>query len=156
MARSRFVGDAGLTARMTLVMFLLGAVFVALIVGLMYAFRGSSIAILIGIGGIGFAIYQWYNSDKVAMRAMRAREVTPEEAPELHGMIDRLCALADMPKPRVGIADTNVPNAFATGRSPEAGRGLRDHRHPADASPPRSSRACSPTSSPTSPTATCW
>ena len=119
MARSRFVGDAGLTARMTLVMFLLGAVFVGLIVGLMYAFRGSGIAILIGIGGIGFAIYQWYNSDKVAMRAMRAREVTPEEAPELHGMIDRLCALADMPKPRVGIADTNVPNAFATGRSPE-------------------------------------
>ena len=53
------------------------------------------------------------------MRAMRAREVTPEEAPELHGMIDRLCALADMPKPRVGVADTPVPNAFATGRSPE-------------------------------------
>ena len=119
MARSRFVGDAGLTARMTLVMFLLGAVFVGLIVGLMYAFRGSSIAILIGLGGIGLAVYQWYNSDKVAMRAMRAREVTPEEAPELHGMIDRLCALADMPKPRVGIADTSVPNAFATGRSPE-------------------------------------
>ena len=53
------------------------------------------------------------------MRAMRAREVTPEQAPELHGMIDRLCALADMPKPRVGVADTAVPNAFATGRSPE-------------------------------------
>ena len=52
------------------------------------------------------------------MRAMRAREVTPEEAPELHGMIGRLCALADMPKPRVGIADTPMPNAFATGRSP--------------------------------------
>lgn len=119
MARSRFVGDTGLTARMTLVMFLLGLVFVGLIVGLMYAFRGSGIAILIGIGGIGFAVYQWYNSDKVAMRAMRAREVTPEQAPELHGMIDRLCALADMPKPRVGIADTSVPNAFATGRSPE-------------------------------------
>jgi heat shock protein HtpX len=119
MARSRFVGDAGLTARMTLVMFLLGLVFVGLIVGLMYAFRGSSIAVLIGLGGIGFALYQWYNSDKVAMRAMRAREVTPEQAPELHGMIDRLCALADMPKPRVGIADTHVPNAFATGRSPD-------------------------------------
>ena len=53
------------------------------------------------------------------MRAMRAREVSPEQAPELHGMIDRLCALADMPKPRVGVADTPVPNAFATGRSPE-------------------------------------
>ena len=53
------------------------------------------------------------------MRAMRAREVTPEEAPELHGMIDRLCAMADMPKPRVGVADLDIPNAFATGRSPE-------------------------------------
>ena len=65
------------------------------------------------------AFWQWWSSDKVAMRAMRAREVTPEEAPELHGMIDRLCALADMPKPRVGIADLAVPNAFATGRSPD-------------------------------------
>ena len=67
--------------------------------------------------GIGCGL-QWYFSDKVAMTAMRAREVTPEEAPELHGMIDRLCALADMPKPRVAIADTDLPNAFATGRSP--------------------------------------
>jgi heat shock protein HtpX len=119
MARSRFIGDPGLTARMTLVMFLLGAAFVALIVGLMYAFRGSGFAILIGLVGIGIAFFQWYRSDTVAMRAMRAREVTPEQAPELHGMIDRLCAMADMPKPRVGIADTSVPNAFATGRSPE-------------------------------------
>jgi heat shock protein HtpX len=104
---------------MTLVMFLLGALFVALIVALMFVFRGTGFAVLIGIAGIGFAVYQWYSSDKVAMRAMRAREVSPQEAPELHGMIDRLCALADMPKPRVGIADTHVPNAFATGRSPD-------------------------------------
>ena len=76
-------------------------------------------AVLIGLGGIGVAFYQWWSSDKVAMRAMRAREVTPEEAPELHGMIDRLCAMADMPKPRVGIADLDLPNAFATGRSPD-------------------------------------
>ena len=55
----------------------------------------------------------------MALRAMRAREVSPEEAPELHGMIDRLCAMADMPKPRVAIADTPMPNAFATGRSPK-------------------------------------
>jgi heat shock protein HtpX len=118
MARSRFVGDAGLTVRMTTVMFLLGALFVALVVGLAYA-AGGGLGILIGIGGIGFAVYQWANSDKVAMRAMRAREVTPEQAPELHGVIDRLCALADMPKPRVGVADNSVPNAFATGRSPQ-------------------------------------
>src|SRR3712207_3001131 len=117
MARTRFVGDAGLTARMTLVMFLLGAAFVGLVVALMYLFTGY--AVLIGIAGIGVAFYQWWSSDKVAMRAMRAREVTPEEAPELQGMIDRLCAMADMPKPRVGVADLDIPNAFATGRSPE-------------------------------------
>ena len=118
MAGSRFVGDAGLTVRMTSVMFLLGALFVALVVGLVVAV-GGGLGILIGAAGIGIAVYQWANSDKVAMRAMRAREVTPQEAPELHGVIDRLCALADMPKPRVGVADTPVPNAFATGRSPE-------------------------------------
>jgi len=116
MAKTRFIKDVGLTARMTLVMFLLGGLFVALIVGLMYAF--PSYGILIGLGGIGIAFFQWYTSDKMALRAMRAREVTPEEAPELHGMIDRLCAMADMPKPRVAIADTDLPNAFATGRSP--------------------------------------
>jgi heat shock protein HtpX len=102
---------------MTLVLFLLGALFVALIAGLMYAM--PEYAVLIGLLGIGIAWYQWYSSDKVAMRAMRAREVSPEEAPELHGMIDRLCALADMPKPRVGVADLDLPNAFATGRSPD-------------------------------------
>lgn len=117
MAHSRFIRDTGLTVRMTTVMFLLGAGFVALVVVLMYVFPGY--AILIGLAGIGVAFYQWWSSDKVAMRAMRAREVTPEEAPELHGMIDRLCAMADMPKPRVGIADLDIPNAFATGRSPE-------------------------------------
>ena len=122
MARSRFVGDAGLTVRMTTVMFLLGALFVALVVGIALAVGssfGPGLGIVIGLVAIGVAVYQWANSDKVAMRAMRAREVTPEQAPELHGMIDRLCALADMPKPRVGVADTQVPNAFATGRSPQ-------------------------------------
>jgi heat shock protein HtpX len=106
---------------MTLVMFLLGGLFVALIVVLMSLFWTSSpgIAVLIGVAGLGVAWYQWYSSDKVAMKAMGAREVTPQEAPELHGMIDRLCALADMPKPRVGIADMDLPNAFATGRSPD-------------------------------------
>ncbi|KRF07457.1 heat-shock protein HtpX [Nocardioides sp. Soil777] len=119
MATNRFIKDSGLTARMTLVMFLLGALFVALVVGMMYAVNSPGLALLIGVGGIGVAFYQWWSSDKMAMRAMRAREVTPEEAPELHGMIDRLCALADMPKPRVGISDMDLPNAFATGRSPD-------------------------------------
>lgn len=118
MAHSRFIKDRGLTARMTLVMFLLGAVFVVLVVGLALAFRSPGIGLVIGVVGLGLAWFQWYRSDTVAMKAMRAREVGPEEAPELHAMIDRLCALADMPKPRVGIADTDLPNAFATGRSP--------------------------------------
>ncbi len=118
MAHSRFIKDAGLTARMTLVMFLLGALFLALIVGLMFVVEGPFV-VLIGLAGIGLVFWQWWSSDKVAMKAMRAREVTPEEAPELHGMIDRLCALADMPKPRVGVADMTLPNAFATGRSPD-------------------------------------
>jgi len=116
MARTRFASDHGLTSRMTLVMFLLGGIFVALIVALMYAMPRYSI--IIAIIGIGIAWWQWYSSDTVAMKAMRAREVSPEQAPELHGMIDRLCAMADMPKPRVGVADTDMPNAFATGRSP--------------------------------------
>jgi heat shock protein HtpX len=118
MASSRFLPDTGLTVRMTTVMFLLGALLVGLVVALMYIFP-PQYAPIIGLAGIGVAVYQWWSSDKVAMRAMRAREVTPEEAPELHGMIDRLCALADMPKPRVGVAQLDMPNAFATGRSPE-------------------------------------
>ncbi len=118
MARTRFTSDSGLTVRMTSVMFLLGAVFVALVVALMFILPPAWTPI-IAVIAIGIAWGQWYFSDTVAMKAMRAREVTPEEAPELHAMIDRLVALADMPKPRVGVADISVPNAFATGRSPE-------------------------------------
>ena len=121
MARTRFVGDSGLTFRMTAVIFLLGALFVALVVVVSSLFWSSSpgIGILICLIGLGIAWGQWYFSDTVAMKAMRAREVSPQQAPELHDMIDRLCTLADMPKPRVGIADTDLPNAFATGRSPK-------------------------------------
>ncbi len=116
MAQTRFRSDAGLTARMTIVMLLLGGLYVTVAAGLI-AYGVSAVAVLIfaGLAGLG----QWYFSDKLATMAMRAREVSPAEAPELHGMIDRLCALADMPKPRVAISDTDVPNAFATGRSPE-------------------------------------
>ena len=120
MASNRFINDRGLTARMTLVMFLLGALlvgFVAVLMGIAVQSGRTGLVPLIGLAGLGFAWFQWYNSDKLALRAMNAREVTPEEAPELHGVIDRLCALADMPKPRVAIAYTDMPNAFATGRS---------------------------------------
>jgi heat shock protein HtpX len=99
-------------------MFLLGALFVALVVAVMFVLPPAWTPI-IGVIALGIAWGQWYFSDTVAMKAMRAREVTPEQAPELHAMIDRLCALADMPKPRVGVADMSVPNAFATGRSPQ-------------------------------------
>jgi heat shock protein HtpX len=116
-ANSRFIKDTGLTLRMTSVMFFLGALFVAIVVTLVFVFP-PQYAPFIGLISLGFVLYQWWTSDTVAMRAMRAREVTPQEAPELHGMIDRLCQLADMPKPRVGISDIDLPNAFATGRSP--------------------------------------
>lgn len=119
MASSRFIKDTGLTVRMTLTLFLLGALYVGLVVAVVAFVRSPGGAVAVALIAVGMAFWQWWSSDKVAMRAMRAREVSPEEAPELHGMIDRLCALADMPKPRVGVADMAVPNAFATGRSPD-------------------------------------
>ncbi|MBA2698291.1 MAG: zinc metalloprotease HtpX [Nocardioidaceae bacterium] len=116
MARTRFRSDAGLVARMSTVMLLLGALYVSVFVGLALFtnLSGPFVLFLAAAFGLG----QWYFSDKLSMKAMRAREVSPNEAPELHGMIDRLCVLADMPKPRVAISDTDIPNAFATGRSP--------------------------------------
>jgi heat shock protein HtpX len=121
-ARTRYAPDRGLTVRMTATMFLLGLVFVAFIVaiiGIGRAYNASDAAIVlfaVVLGG-GFAIGSLFYSDKIALRTAGAREVTPQEAPELHGIVDRLCALADMPKPRVAIAHSNMPNAFATGRS---------------------------------------
>jgi heat shock protein HtpX len=115
MARTRFRRDLGLTGRMTLVMGLIGALYVTVCAWLIASGVSAGVVIFIAAAiGLG----QWYFSDKLALMSMRARVVTPEQAPELHGMIDRLCALADMPKPRVAIADTDMPNAFATGRSP--------------------------------------
>ena len=115
---SRFVKDHGLTARMTLTMFVLGLLFVTVIVGFIVLVDSPGLAMIIGVVGLGIVWYQWYNSDKTALKAMRARVVAPHEAPELHTIIDRLCAMADMPKPTVAIAYTDLPNAFATGRSP--------------------------------------
>lgn len=116
MASTRFRSDAGLTARMTLVMLLLGGLYVTVMVAIIASGANAGIVLVLAAA---FGIGQWYFSGTLAMKAMRAREVSPNEAPELHGMIDRMCALADMRKPRVAIADTDVPNAFATGRSPE-------------------------------------
>ncbi|MBA3232647.1 MAG: zinc metalloprotease HtpX [Propionibacteriales bacterium] len=116
MASTRFRSDAGLTARMGVVMLLLGGLYVTVMAVIIASGANAAMVIFIAIA---FGVGQWYFSDKLSMAAMRAREVSPNEAPELHGMIDRMCALADMPKPRVAIADTDMPNAFATGRSPQ-------------------------------------
>ena len=101
---------------MTVTMFLLGLLYVVFI-GVLLSLGISTGIILVIAGGLLFA--QYFFSDKLALYGMGGRIVTPEEAPELHGLIDRLCALADMPKPRVAIADVDMPNAFATGRNPK-------------------------------------
>jgi heat shock protein HtpX len=113
--KSRFEPDRGLTRRMVATGFLLGLLYVVFVAVLIALTRSAVLAVVIA-GGLLFCQY-WF-SDRIALYAMRGRIVTPEEAPELHGVIDRLCALADMPKPAVAIADSDFPNAFATGRSP--------------------------------------
>ncbi|MFI5757269.1 zinc metalloprotease HtpX [Streptomyces sp. NPDC051569] len=115
MTRTRYTPDRGLTTRMVTTMFLIGLLYVVLVGVLLVLLRGAWPIILIVAGGLFVA--QFWFSDKIAAFGMGAREVTPEEAPELHGAIDRICALADMPKPRVAIARSDIPNAFATGRS---------------------------------------
>jgi heat shock protein HtpX len=97
-------------------MFLIGALYVA-VIAVLIAYNVSIGFILVVAGGLLFA--QYFFSDKMALYGMGGRIVTPEEAPELHGIVDRLCALADMPKPKVAIADVDMPNAFATGRNPK-------------------------------------
>jgi heat shock protein HtpX len=120
--RTRYAPDKGLTVRMTATMFLLGLVFVAfvaLIIGVMSAAHVSAAAIILValVFGGGSAWISLFYSDKIALATAGAREVTPQQAPELHAIVDRLCALADMDKPRVAIAPTRMMNAFATGRN---------------------------------------
>jgi heat shock protein HtpX len=112
--RTRFRPDHQLTARMLVTVFLLGLVYVAFIAVLLVLLDSVFVVVLIA-GGALFVQY-WF-SDRIALYAMRARIVTPEEEPRLHGIVDRLCATADMPKPQVAVADMELPNAFATGRS---------------------------------------
>jgi heat shock protein HtpX len=107
---------------MTATMFLLGLVFVAFVAAIVFilsAVQASGALIVLAavvIGG-GLAIGSLFYSDKIALSTAGAREVTPQQAPELHGVVDRICALADMPKPRIAISPTDLPNAFATGRN---------------------------------------
>jgi heat shock protein HtpX len=114
MARTRYPADVGLSSRMLLTMFLLGLLYVVF-VGVLIYLIGNWVLVALIAGG--FLFFQYFFSDRIALYAMRGQEVSPQQAPELHQVIDRLCALADMPKPRVAISDSDIPNAFATGRN---------------------------------------
>jgi heat shock protein HtpX len=131
---SRWGRDTGLSVRMFVVMFLLAALYLAFIAVLISA--GVNAVSVLFIAAILIGV-QYFLSDKIALWSMGARIVTPEEAPELHGMIERLSAIANLPKPRVAIADSDVPNAFATGRNPKNAvvavtRGLMNRLEPAE------------------------
>lgn len=117
MAKQWYSGDTQLTVRMFLVMFLLAALYLGFIAvlwssGMDFFSVAVIAAVMLGV--------QYYFSDRIVLWSMGAREVDPEQAPELHATVERLCAMADLPKPRVAIVDTTVPNAFATGRNPNA------------------------------------
>jgi len=129
-----FGKDTGLQVRMTVTLFLLGLVYVALVVALLAAgASGVTVAIIAG----GLAALNLFASDKLALAAMGARVVTPQEAPQLHAIVERLCVQADLPKPKVAVANTRMPNAFALGRSPKsatvcATTGIMDLLSPAE------------------------
>lgn len=112
-----FGRDRGLQSRMLVTMLLLGLVYTVLIGALIAA---GTAAITIAIVAAGLFTLQLFTSDKIALFSMGAREVTPEQAPQLHAIIERLCVQANLPKPRVAIAQTPMPNAFAVGRSPKS------------------------------------
>ncbi|MEU0654931.1 zinc metalloprotease HtpX [Streptomyces albogriseolus] len=112
--RSRFEPDRQLTARMAVTMFLLGLVYVAFIAALIVLLKSVVLVVVIAAG---LLLAQFWFSDRIALYAMRGRLVTAEEEPRLHGVIDRLCAAADMPKPQVAVSGMDMPNAFATGRN---------------------------------------
>ena len=116
MKRKAFGRDAGLSARMALASFLLGALYVVFAIVLFQVLSVGLVPMLLIV--VGLAAFQYFASDKIALKASGAKVVTPEQAPELHAMVERLCAMADLPKPKVAIIPTDVPNPFATGRSP--------------------------------------
>jgi len=117
MARSTSFGrDPGLQTRMLLTLFLLGLVY-AVLVGVLFAAGAGAVTIAV-IAGALFLV-QYFTSDKIALASMGAHEVSPQQAPEFHALVERLCIQANLPKPRLAIADTPMPNAFAVGRSPK-------------------------------------
>jgi heat shock protein HtpX len=117
MARSTSFGrDPGLQSRMLLTLFLLGLVY-AVLVAVLFAAGAGAVTIAVVAGAL--FLVQYFTSDKIALASMGAHEVTPQQAPEFHAIVERLCIQANLPKPRLAIADTPMPNAFAVGRSPK-------------------------------------
>jgi heat shock protein HtpX len=112
--RPSFGKDTGLQARMLLTLFLLGLLYVVFVGVLFAAGAGAGIIVVVAVG---LLLLQLFASDKIAMGTLGVKEVSPAEEPELHGIIDRLCVQADLPKPRVCVMETPMPNAFAMGRS---------------------------------------
>jgi heat shock protein HtpX len=111
-----FGRDTGLQIRMLVTFLLLGLVYVVF-AGVLFASVGGAVAL------VGCALllgFQFFASDRLALRSMGAREVSPQEAPELHAMIERLCVQADIPKPKVAVVNSPIPNAFALGRTPKS------------------------------------
>ncbi len=117
MKRKAYGRDAGLSMRMVGTTFMLGLLYVVFAVVLFQILSVGLVPMLLIV--VGMALFQYFMSDKLALKASGAKIVSPEEAPALHQMVDRLCAMSDLPKPRVAVIDTDVPNAFATGRSPK-------------------------------------
>ena len=117
MKRKAFGRDAGLSVRMVFTGFLLGLLYVVFAVVLFQVLNVGLVPMLVIV--VGLAFFQYYTSDKLALAASGAKVVERDEAPDLHAMVERLCAMADLPKPRIAVVDTDVPNAFATGRSPK-------------------------------------
>ena len=117
MKRRNFGRDRGLTLRMLATSGLLGLLYLGFALALLYFLNVGLAPMLVII--VGLAVVQYWTSDKLALAASGAKIVTAEQAPELHAMVERLCAMADLPKPRIAVVNSNVPNAFATGRNPK-------------------------------------
>jgi heat shock protein HtpX len=117
MERKAYGRDFGLSLRMVATMFTLGLLYVLFFVFLLSFTNVGLFAVILILGVLAFV--QYFTSDKIALLASGAKVVEREQAPELHDMVERLAAMADLPKPRVAVIPTDVPNAFATGRSPK-------------------------------------
>src|SRR5690349_12879682 len=115
MKRKAYGRDAGLSLRMLLTTSMLGLLYVFFAIALFYVLNAGIVLMVVIVGGMAFV--QYFTSDKLALRASGAKVVQRDEAPELHDMIERLCAMADLRKPRVAVIESDVPNAFATGRN---------------------------------------